>query len=328
VGFTEAELGGHFTEFRQFDHTSPRRRSGIDLGLLVSRRLIEAQGGTVGVRNLADKGCIFQLIINRIHGTDKPREGLSSPPALQAARQRLLVIAGSAHDQADFTSGLSAAGFDVVRASNSEQAVKQAHEEKYDAIALDLLLSGESGLQVLQAIRSAGLNRESPVVSVAMAADHRSSATFAISNVLSKPINSEELAQTMRHFFGQMTGTARVLVIDDDPAAVELMCATLGGMGIESVGITEGQRVLEELDIQRPDALVLDLMMPEFDGFAVLDTIRRSPVWRDIPVFIWTSMVLTSDDYVNLQRSVHDIFSKGGGALQTALDDLRNRRHG
>jgi hypothetical protein len=60
----------------------------------------------------------------------------------------------------------------------------------------------------------------------------------------------------------------------------------------------------------------------------VLDTLRRSPLWRDVPVFIWTSMVLSNEDYLHLQRSVHDIFSKGGGALQTALEDLRNQRYG
>jgi PAS domain S-box-containing protein len=328
AGLAEAELPRLFNEFRQFDTGVPQRRQGTDLGLWVSRRLIEAQGGTVGARSLPDKGCILQLTLNRIHGTDAPLEGLSSPAASHSNRRRLLVIKDSGDDQADFTNGLSAAGFEVVQASTAAQAVQQANQETYDAIALDLLLSDQSGLRVLQTIRSEGLSRESPVVSVAMTAENHSTATFAITNVLSKPIDSEELANAMRHFLKRMPRTARVMVIDDDPMAVELMCTTLSGIGIEALGLTDGRRVLEELDIQRPDALVLDLMMPEFDGFAVLDTLRRAPVWRDIPVFIWTNMILTSEDYISLQRSVHTIFSKGGGSLQTAIDDLRNRRQG
>jgi PAS domain S-box-containing protein len=328
AGLSEAELPRLFNEFRQFDAGSPKRRQGTDLGLWVSRRLIEAQGGSVGVRALPEKGCIFHLILNRIHGTDTPLEELASPPGSLSTRRRLLVIKDGRNDEPDFTSALSAAGFDVVRASTAEQAVQEASQQMYDAIALDLLLSDQSGLKVLQAIRSEGLNRDSPVVSVGLAADQRSTATFAISNVLSKPIDGVELAHAMRRFLRQMPRTARVMVLDDDPVAVELMCTTLRGMGVEGFGLTDGRRVLEELDVQRPDALVLDLMMPEFDGFAVLDTLSRSPVWRDIPVFIWTSMILTSEDYASLQKSVNTIFSKGGGTLQTALDDLRNRRQG
>jgi PAS domain S-box-containing protein len=312
----------------QLNDAPPTRRKGIDIGLWVARRLIEAQGGTVGVRSMGDGGWIFHLVLNRVHGTDAPREPLPLSPASQESRQRLLVIKDSRRDQTDFTNGLAAAGFEVVQASTAEQAVQQARQEKYDAIALDLLLSEQSGLKVLQSIRSAGLSRESPVVSVAMAADPRSTATFAISNVLSKPIDGEELAQAMTRFLKSIPRTARVLVIDDDALAVELMCTTLRGMGIESFGLTDSQRVLEEMDLRDPDALVLDLMMPGFDGFAVLDTLRRSPLWRDVPVFIWTSMVLSNEDYLHLQRSVHDIFSKGGGALQTALEDLRNQRYG
>ena len=327
AGLGEAELPRLFNEFRQFDAGFPKRRQGTDLGLWLSRRLIEAQGGTVGVRGLADKGCLFHLTLNRVHGTDNALEGGSSGSALPPDRRRLLVI-NDQNDQAEFTSALSAAGFEVVRASTAEQAVQQANHEIYDAIALDLLLSDQSGLTVLQAIRSEGLNRESPVVSVRMPADQRSTATFAVSNILSKPIDGEELAHAMRRFLRQVSHTARVMVIDDDPAALELMCTTLGTMGIEGFGLVDGRRVLEELDLHRPDALVLDLLMPEFDGFAVLDTLRQSPVWRDIPVFIWTNMMLTSEDYATLQKSAHRIFSKGGGALQTAVDDLRNLRRG
>ena len=329
AALTEAELPNLFNEFRQFDTGSRQRRQGTDVGLWVARRLIEAQGGTVSVRGLPDRGCIFDVVLSRIQGAGKsPLEELSRPRASQSNRRRLLVIKNSEDGQTDFTNGLSAAGFEVVQASTAEQAVHQANQETYDAIALDLLLSNQSGLGVLQTIRSEGLNRESPVVSVAMTADHRSTATFAITNVLSKPIDGRELANAMRRFIKQISRTARVMVIDDEPMAIELMCATLVDMGIEASGLTDGRRALEELEIQRPDALVLDLMMPEFDGFAVLDTLRRSSVWRDIPVFIWTSMTLTSEDYISLQRSVHTIFSKGGGSLQTALDDLQNQRQG
>jgi CheY-like chemotaxis protein len=252
----------------------------------------------------------------------------AAQPTVKSNGQKLLVIQNHQHGQADLTYGLSAAGFDVDAASTGEQAVRQASQTAYDAITLDLLLPDESGLKILQAIRSEGRNRESPVVSVSMSADRGSAATFAIANVLSKPIDNEEIAHAMQRFLSKIPRTARVMVIDDDPMALDLMCTTLGGMGIDCIGLMDGRQALAEIELHRPDAIVLDLMMPEFDGFAVLDALRRIPIWRDTPVFIWTSMVLSSEEYASLKRSAHTILSKGGGDVETMLDDLRNRRQG
>jgi CheY-like chemotaxis protein len=119
---------------------------------------------------------------------------------------------------------------------------------------------------------------------------------------------------------------AKVMVIDDDPMALDLMRATLMGIGIDAICLQDGRQALSQMDQHRPDAIILDLMMPEFDGFAVLDALRHLPSWQSTPVFIWTSMILTEDEYASLARSAQAILSKGGGALAAMLDDLRRWR--
>jgi CheY-like chemotaxis protein len=118
----------------------------------------------------------------------------------------------------------------------------------------------------------------------------------------------------------------RVLVIDDDPMALDLMHSTLAGMGIEAVCKTDGRVALAELADIQPDAVVLDLMMPEFDGFAVLDALQALPVWRELPVYIWTSMILTDDEYARLAQSARAIVGKGGSAVDAVLNSLRRVR--
>ena len=83
---------------------------------------------------------------------------------------------------------------------------------------------------------------------------------------------------------------------------------------------------LQEIDRIRPDAIVLDLMMPGFDGFQVLDALQRLPDWREVPVFIWTSMLLTDEEYATLARSARAILLKGGGAMATVLESLSHWR--
>lgn len=328
AGLEESDRLRLFNEFRQFDAGFNRQHQGSDLGMVLCRRLIEAQGGTVGVSDVAGKGSVVHFILNRVHGARPSGADHALVPPVKRNGQRLLVIQDDQHDQPGLTYELSAAGFDVDSASTGQQAVLRANHNAYDAIALDLLLSDQSALKVLETIRNEGPNRESPVVSVSIAADRGNAATFAIANVLCKPINNEEIAHAMRRFLSRLPRTPRVMVIDDDPMALDLMRTTLASLGIECIGLSDGRQALKDIGTHRPDALILDLMMPDFDGFAVLDALRRIPVWRDTPVFIWTSMTLTSEEYASLKRSAHDILSKGGGALETMVDDLRNRRQG
>jgi CheY-like chemotaxis protein len=127
----------------------------------------------------------------------------------------------------------------------------------------------------------------------------------------------------MSRFVGLGPLAAPVLVIDDDPLALALMHSTLQTIGLTAHGCLDGQQALLDIDALAPCAIVLDLMMPGFDGFAVLDALQALPRWRATPVFIWTSMLLTDAEYAALARSAQAILSKGGGALHVMLDRLR-----
>ncbi len=116
---------------------------------------------------------------------------------------------------------------------------------------------------------------------------------------------------------------ARVLVIDDEPAALELMANTLELGGIEAVCRSHARSALNELDSVRPDAIILDLLMPELDGFQFLEELRWQPAWQNTPVFIWTSMQLSDADYSRLARSASLIVGKGAGSIDQLLGRLR-----
>ena len=115
-------------------------------------------------------------------------------------------------------------------------------------------------------------------------------------------------------------------MIDDERSALDLMCAALQAIGVDVMGEQDSRQALRQLDLYRPDAVVLDLMMPGFDGFSVIDEMRHQPAWQHVPVFIWTSMILSEDEYDSLARSVRIITSKGGGELAVMLENLRRWR--
>ena len=165
----------------------------------------------------------------------------------------------------------------------------------------------------------------SPVLALTMSGQ-QGAASFAIADVLSKPIRADEVVAAMATLPRLPGGRGTVMVVDDDPMARELMRATLQALGLQVVALPDGASALAEIAQHAPDALVLDLMMPGMDGFAVLDALRAQPRWRELPVFIWTSLLLTDDEVAQLGRSAQAILGKGGGALDDLLQALRRWR--
>ena len=326
AGIAAADLPRLFTAYQQLDAGLDKKTEGSGLGLALTRLLVMAQGGRVGVRSTPGVGSVFDLVLNRIHGTDDARSAEAEGRLARSINRRLLVIHDGRDDPPQLLPRLTAAGFRVDAAATGEQAVQRADQQEYDAITLGLLLPDQCGLEALQKIRHHGLSRESPVVGMMMRASAGTAVTFAIADVLSKPIRSDEVVSAMARFRLPGTSPTNVMVIDDDPLALALMRATLKAMGIDAVCMLDGRAALLELDRHRPDAIILDLVMPEFDGFAVLDALQQLPAWRDTPVCVWTSMLLSDADYSSLGRSARAILSKRGGSLDATLDALRSWR--
>ncbi|OYU92985.1 MAG: hypothetical protein CFE45_21610 [Burkholderiales bacterium PBB5] len=326
IGIAADQLPRLFTEFGQIDAGRDKRHQGTGLGLALTRRLVEAQGGTVGVRSVPGKGSVFHLRLNRVHGFDAAHTTDGAPPAAPA--QRLLVIEDDPQLQAELVRGLLGAGFRVETADSAAQAVRLLLGTRFDGLTLDLILPDRSGLGLLAQIRSQGDSASPRVMGMTVPVAGSGGASFAVADILCKPLRSAEVALAMARFRGPPGSQTRVMVIDDEPAALDLMAAALAGVGIEAMVFQDGREALGAIDQLQPQAIVLDLMMPAFDGFAVLDALHRLPAWRDLPVFIWTSMILTDDEYVSLAGSARLIVSKGGGDLLAMLERLTHWQTG
>ena len=321
IGIGAGNLSRLFVEFQQLDDSYSKQHQGTGLGLALTRRLVQAQGGSVGVRSSLGVGSVFYLEMPRVPGA--AADGPALPPSISAAPRRLLVIEGDPALQGRLRDGLQSAGFDIDLATTGQQAVAQSRDKAYDAITLGLRLRDLQGLDALASIRAEGANRDVPVLALSLPVAARQSATFAIADLLSKPIRTAEVVLAMAALRPVVGRRTRVMVVDDDPIALDLMAATLRGLDIDVVCVNGGQQALGEIDQHRPDAVILDLMMPGFDGFATLDALRQRAPWQHLPVFIWSSMVLTDEEMATLTRSAQAIISKGGGALAQVLDGLR-----
>jgi CheY-like chemotaxis protein len=311
-----------FAVFQQLDSGYSKQHQGTGLGLALTRRLVHAQGGAVGVRSALGVGSVFHAQLNRVHGSDPPVDLTALPLREGLDRRRLLLIEPIEQVQGRLARGLAEAGFDVDTAPTAQHALQRSNSQHYDGLTLDLKLPDGDGLGLLARLREREGQRQVPVLGITLPGGHRGAAAFGIANILNKPLNVDQVASAMRRLRRPGGAPMTVMVIDDEAAALQLMRAALDGLGIEAVCFDDGRQALAQLERQVPTAIVLDLMMPGFDGFEVLDALRQMPRAQHIPVYIWTSMLLTESEYLQLSTSAQGILAKGGGALSALLASL------
>ncbi len=332
IGIAADDLPRLFTDFLQLDAGYDKRHEGTGLGLALTRRLVQAQGGGVGVRSELGVGSVFHLVLGRVVATPHHARGMaaaagpSAPAAPVEQIHRLLVIEDDLTRREQIMSTLRDVGFQVDAAITSEQAQQKTRDTAYSAITLDLCLPDEAGFGVLARLRRLNEGGGAPVIGVSLPSLSQQSASFSIADILAKPLRTEEVVTALNHLRGAPGVRARVMVIDDDIMALELMRAALAGLDIEAGCWQDGRDALQQLAYFKPDAIVLDLMMPVFDGISVLHALSAIPAWQHTPVYIWTSLILTEAEYDTLATSAEAILGKGGGALESMLEGLRRWR--
>ncbi|HEY4118411.1 MAG TPA: response regulator [Byssovorax sp.] len=320
VGIDAADLSRLFVAFEQIDAGDGLLHGGTGLGLALTKRLVEAQGGTVGVVSERGKGSTFWASLPRFVPART-----SLPARRRWGRQgapRVLVVEDEARDSDVIVGALVTAGFDVETAATGAQAIARAAEVRFDAITLDLLLPDMSGLEVLAEVRRAGESVAARVVVVSVVAEQGAVGGLHVDEFVPKPVKQDLLLAALRRAGVVSTNGARVLVVDDDAVSFRLVQAALAPYGYSVIGRSDGLAGLEAIAAERPHAVILDLLMPGIDGFEFLARLRDRTDLPSVPVVVWTSKDLTPEERDSLRRAALAVVEKGDGA-RTLLEGLR-----
>jgi CheY-like chemotaxis protein len=340
IGMNEEAQRRVFREFEQADNSSTRKHGGTGLGLAVCQRLSELLGGHIGLTSEEGVGSTFTVTLPRTTQSLSAEEALGAmmtqrpalihePIDVDPSWPRVLVIDDD-HATRDYLSRqLAREQLTPVLASTGEEGLAKLEEGEYALVLLDLLLPGIDGWQVLQTIKER--RPELPVVlATVMDAQERGIALGA-SACLVKPLEKERLLtilhslleEPLREFAQRQLGNVEVLVVEDDPASRALLCRMLQGDPWRITQAENGRIALDKLAASPPHVVLLDLMMPEMDGFDVLAHLRRHPEWRHIPVIIVTAKTLEPHEERLLREGATRIFSKGELEQQSLLSEVR-----
>jgi PAS domain S-box-containing protein len=199
IGIAPQDLDKLFLEFRQLDTSAGKKYQGTGLGLALTRRIVEAQGGRVGVDSRPGEGSTFYAVLPRHSGAASAAAAAIAEPE---GGPLVLVVEDDARDRADIELALTGAGLAVVSAMTAREALAQCEAHTFDAITLDLLLPDEDGRELLAAIRR-GRNSATPVVVISIVADASGPwAGLGVSDILSKPVQGQHVLQALRRHLG------------------------------------------------------------------------------------------------------------------------------
>lgn len=325
IGMTPEQLSRLFHDFVQADASTTRRYGGTGLGLAISRRLCHMMGGEITVTSEPGRGSTFVVTLpaEAAAVTDLPRQDVPARTgaATSVPGTGLVLVIDDDESVRDLTSRfLTRKGFRVATAADGHEGLRLARELHPAAITLDVLMPQLDGWTVLAAIKGDPELADIPVILMTIIDDRTRGYALGATEYLIKPVNREKLTAALRSACG--TAGRRVLVIDDDEAMRSGVCQSLRRDGWEVDEAANGRLGLDRLAASRPDVIMLDLMMPEMDGFEFLVGMRGKPEWRDIPVLVVTAKDLTADERARLNGHVERVMAKGSAELTELLGEI------
>jgi signal transduction histidine kinase/CheY-like chemotaxis protein len=321
VGIADADLETVFEEFRQVgDHDA--RQQGTGLGLALTRRLVEAHGGTIRVESVVGRGSRFTASLPTAGQVPTPL-AIAAPPAIPervgpvaaAGRAGILVIEDDPSAVRLLREYLEPSGYVVHVAADGEEGLVMARRLEPAAIILDVLLPGVDGWDVLRRAKADDAISNIPVIIVTVVDEQEVGLALGAVDYIVKPLRRSELLRSLTRHVRPGAGTRpKVLAVDDDPAALEIVRAALEPEGFEVHTTTSALTALEMLEQRRFDLVVSDVVMPDLDGFELARRIHENAQTADMPVLLVTAHDLSAADKKRLNGKIIGIASKGGAA--------------
>ena len=324
VGISPEDQEMLFQAFTQVDTSKARAHEGTGLGLALTKRLVELHGGEIWVESTVGEGSTFSFTLPmQRHVTSSPAP---MPANLPASADNRTILVAEDNEQAAHLLGiyLMEAGYRVEYATDGEAAIAKAAEIKPFAITLDIMLPKKDGWQVLKALKANPNLQSIPVIIVSITEERQLGFGLGAVDHLVKPIDKAALLASLRSLhLPERDGSVRILIIDDDPRAIRLLSTALESEGYDVLKAYGGQEGIDLAVAEAPALIILDLAMPEVDGFQVVKRLAEDQEACDIPIVICTAMDLTNEEKDRLNGQIQSVIEKTGNVRQKLLEAIK-----
>ncbi|MCP4701438.1 MAG: response regulator [Gammaproteobacteria bacterium] len=329
IGMTPEQQAKLFQAFTQADASTTRKYGGTGLGLAISKQFVEMMGGDIAVKSEAGKGTAFTVRLPESVGGEVYAKAAASivtetAPPDSDKDNTVLVIDDNPMVRNLLEHHLHALGYKTVMAKSGEEGLLLAREQQPDIITLDIIMPEMDGWAVLSTLKADEKLAGIPVIMLSLQEDQSVGYSLGASDYLSKPVDRKQLEMVLDKYQPHAATSAQVLVVEDDYTTQKMMKSLLTHAGWQ-VDLAENGRVaLEQIEKKSPDLILLDLMMPEMDGFEFVSRLRQKPDFASIPIVVLTAKEITDEDRARLHNGVESVFRKGSFSQDELFAEMRS----
>lgn len=340
IGIQPEDMERIFDEFEQADSSYTREHEGTGIGLSLTKKLVEMHGGYIWAESEMGKGSTFNFVMpvtqekmaaaftqpQRAEDTPVSVASLADPLPATGTKNTILIVEDDLATAELLMLQLKGSGYDVAHAGDGEEAVRKAVELGPFAIILDVMLPGKDGWEVLQEIKGRQETKDIPVIIYSVIENRQLGFALGATDYLAKPVDRKTLISRLDELsfsIKKKRQIVNIMVVDDNPEAVELLSSILEPEGFSVIKAYGGKEAVEKAKEERLDAIILDLMMPGMDGFEVVHRLKGIPSTCDVPIFILTAKDITVEDRLRLAGQIERIYLKSIFSREDLLKQLR-----
>jgi PAS domain S-box-containing protein len=335
IGMAPDSLEFLFKPFSQVDSGLARKFEGTGLGLAMVKLLADLHGGSVAVESAVGEGSRFTVWLPiRLESEDetiRPKAMTTVHRDGSVANRTALVVERNFKSAELIRVQLEAEGFKVVHATGAEEALTIAAGEPLSLITLDIMMSDVDGWSFLARLKKMPSLKLVPVVIISILADRARGFAVGASAVMQSPVSRQEMSDALVELGLSPIAdgkTLKVLVVDDDPKAVELIALRIRDLPTTVLRAFGGREAIHIAQQELPDLIVLDLMMPDVNGFDVVEALNKNPETAVIPILVVTAATVTEDDRMRLNGSVEQVMGKSEFDPEAFVAEVRRAMRG
>jgi PAS domain S-box-containing protein len=318
IGIDPKDHKSIFEKFKQVGDTLTDKPKGTGLGLPICKEIIEHFGGRLWVESELGKGSTFFFTLPlaqtaEAEAPEAPETGEMEEPAGAAdtGDKTILVVDDEANIRRFLSHELKKRGYRVIQAAGGNRAIELARKHHPDLITLDVLMNGMSGFDATAVLKNDPETGDIPILIISVVEDRKRAYQLGVNDYLTKPFKIEALVGKVNQLLRD--AQKKILVVDDDKNLVRSLKYQLGKRGYSASAAYSGKLALKKVGSQPPDLILLDIIMPEMDGYEVMKALKHKPETARIPILVMTGVEIDGSRVKALSVGAADYFTKSGG---------------
>lgn len=309
IGIPDEMIPFIFDEFRQADGSSSRQYEGTGLGLAIARKLINILGGKINAKSNFGNGSVFSITIpiNWVEKFPDKFAGDSNEHDEYQLKKTILVVEDDPEIAKEISRFLTELGYNTITANSGLEAIKMAERYRPFAITLDVIMPEMDGWEVLEKIKNKEKTKNIPVIIISVSDDKETGFALGAVGFINKPVKKDQLLSEITKLYDKPDS---IMIVDDNELELKQLADIIKAQNIHTILANNGADTIKLLEKSLPDVLILDLLMPEMDGFQVIDKIRSKPDTKNLPIIVVTAKDITENDKKQLEGKVSAMIAK------------------